>query len=177
MENLFLNNNPNTNVMHMISNSYNDLHPRLLNFIAARIGNRLDAEDILQDTFLRLLDHAQMLRPETITSYIYTIARNLVIDYLRRHYKKQEMSANLIEFTRDYCVYSESALVANDLQAYEMKKLQTFSPLRKKVYELSRFDNKSVDEITLELEINKKQVENFLFVGRKAMREYFKECI
>lgn len=34
-----------------------------------------------------------MLRPETIKYFIFSICRNLVIDYLRRHYKMQEITS------------------------------------------------------------------------------------
>ena len=56
-----------------------------------KIGKDEDAKDLAQDVFLRLMDYKQMLRPETIKYFIFSICRNLVIDYLRRHYKMQEI--------------------------------------------------------------------------------------
>ena len=38
--------------------------------------------------FLTDLDYKQMLRPDTVKYFLFTIARNIVTDYIRRYYKK-----------------------------------------------------------------------------------------
>lgn len=54
-------------------------------FLLRHVGNRAAAEDLLQETFLRLIRHAESYRPEAkLTTWIYTIARNLCADHGRR---------------------------------------------------------------------------------------------
>jgi RNA polymerase sigma-70 factor (ECF subfamily) len=55
------------------------------------------AEDIFQDTFLRLIQQADRYRPAAkFTTLLYTIARNLCIDHLRKmgHRRHQSLDAS-----------------------------------------------------------------------------------
>jgi RNA polymerase sigma-70 factor (ECF subfamily) len=62
-----------------------DNHARFLGFLERRVGSRDDAEDILQEAFVRSLDHASSLRSSTsATAWFYRILRNAITDYYRR---------------------------------------------------------------------------------------------
>ena len=58
----------------------------IFNFIVRRCGgNRERAEDLLQETFLRVIRRSETFRSESkFTTWLYTIARNLCVDALRR---------------------------------------------------------------------------------------------
>jgi RNA polymerase sigma-70 factor (ECF subfamily) len=161
----------------IITQSYEELYPFILNYIAYKINSRYEAEDLTQDVFVRVLDYKQMLREETVKSFLFTIARNIVTDYLRRHYKKQEVSANMFEFMEESVNDTESNLHAKELLRLESTKLQTFSPQRKMVYSLCRYEDFSVNEVSETLQISRRTVENHLLAGRKMMREYLRQCI
>ena len=75
---------------NIITRSYEEYYQVILTYITYRITHRYEAEDLTQDVFVRLLDYKQMLRPDTVKYFLFTIARNIVIDYIRRYYKKQE---------------------------------------------------------------------------------------
>jgi RNA polymerase sigma-70 factor (ECF subfamily) len=57
---------------------------RLYNFLA-RLSNRRDvAEDLLEETWLRLVTHARRLRPDTrLGPWLFTVARHLHASYCR----------------------------------------------------------------------------------------------
>ena len=57
---------------------------RLYNFLA-RLSNRPDvAEDLLEETWLRLVKHARRLRPDTrLGPWLFTVARHLHASYCR----------------------------------------------------------------------------------------------
>ena len=60
------------------------MRQRLLPFIRQRVGNSEDAEDIVQDVFLRIQRKLPDLKDsEAITAWIFRIARNAVTDYYR----------------------------------------------------------------------------------------------
>ena len=161
----------------LISQSYIDFHSAIYNYIKNRINNVEDAADLAQDAYLRLLDYKPMLRQETVKSFIFTIARNLVIDYIRRHYRKQEVSANMYEFTKEYTETIENEIYANDLLKLENGMMMTLPKQRKLIYYMERFEEKSADEISQSLQISKRTVESHLFSSRKAIREYIRKCI
>jgi RNA polymerase sigma factor (sigma-70 family) len=60
-------------------------HRRFLDFLTARVGSREDAEDILQEAFVRGLQKAGGVREEeSAVAWFYRLLRNAVTDYYRR---------------------------------------------------------------------------------------------
>ena len=59
-------------------------HARLFNFLARLANSRDIAEDLLEETWLRLVAHAPKLRPDTrLAPWLFTVARNLYMSYCR----------------------------------------------------------------------------------------------
>jgi RNA polymerase sigma-70 factor (ECF subfamily) len=48
---------------------------------------------------------------------------------------------------------------------------------RRTIYIMRRFDEKSAKEISEELNISRRTVENHLYIGVNQMREYLRACI
>lgn len=58
----------------------------LRSFILRRVKNSSDADDILQDVFLKIHANIDTLKEdEKVRSWIYQITRNTIIDYYRKH--------------------------------------------------------------------------------------------
>ena len=146
-------------------------------YIYYRISHKEEAEDLSQDVFLRLMDYKQVLSPDTVKHFIYTISRNLVIDYLRHHYKRQEVYSYIYDSMEKSSNVTESEIIARDLSVLEKQKLSRLPLQRRKIYEMSRFQEKSSSEISMELNLSRRTVEGHLFISRKEMREYIKECV
>jgi len=162
---------------NIITNSYKEYHQVILTYITYRITHRYEAEDLAQDVFVRLLDYKQMLRPDTVKYFLFTIARNLVTDYIRRYYKKQEIDSYLYDFTVTSSNDTEEKIIADDLMAMERTRLAAMPEQRRLIYTLNRFEDKSSPEIASELELSCRTVENHLFLGRRDMRDFFRNCI
>lgn len=57
----------------------------VFNFILRQVGERTRAEELLQDTFLRVIERADDFKGESkFSTWLYTIARNLCIDESRK---------------------------------------------------------------------------------------------
>ena len=62
-----------------------DHHSEFLRFIAARVGERAAAEDILQSAYVKALEHGSQLRgEESVVAWFYRILRNAIVDHYRR---------------------------------------------------------------------------------------------
>jgi RNA polymerase sigma factor (sigma-70 family) len=60
-------------------------HARFLAFLERRVGSRDEAEDILQEAFVRSLDHAPSLQSSaSATAWFYRVLRNAITDHYRR---------------------------------------------------------------------------------------------
>jgi len=57
----------------------------ILSFLARLVAGRVDPEDLLQETFLRVLTHAKDFRPGTaIKPWLFTIARNVALNAMKK---------------------------------------------------------------------------------------------
>jgi RNA polymerase sigma-70 factor, ECF subfamily len=70
---------------------------RLYNFLA-RLSNRRDvADDLLEETWLRLVVHARRLRPDTcLGPWLFTVARHLHASYCRSRLLEDSHAAGMI---------------------------------------------------------------------------------
>ncbi len=61
--------------------------PRLRSFVRGKVDNRDDADDIVQDTFYQLLRTIHVLDNPIahVSSWLYTVAHNLIINHGRKH--------------------------------------------------------------------------------------------
>ncbi len=66
---------------------YSDNHGWLRGWLHRKLGNPAEAADLAQDTFLRILQAREGIRPDAIReprSFLTTIARRVMIDHFRR---------------------------------------------------------------------------------------------
>lgn len=165
------------NSFTLVADAFSSYRSQLFNYISYKIENKEDAEDLVQDTFVRLLECGKMLRKDTVKSFIFTIAHNLITDYLRRFYKKQEITSYMMESIKPEVRSFESDIIARDLEKHEKAVMHMLPSQRKKIYYMNRFMDMSSDDISDKLCLSKRTVENHLFLGRKEIRKYIKECI
>jgi RNA polymerase sigma-70 factor (ECF subfamily) len=67
---------------------------RLRAFIRRRVGSAADADDILQDVFLRIHRHAGSLEhQERLVSWLFQVTRNAITDYYRAPVRRRELLA------------------------------------------------------------------------------------
>jgi RNA polymerase sigma-70 factor (ECF subfamily) len=67
---------------------------RLRAFIARRVDSAADADDILQDVFVRIHRHADSLEHrERLVSWLFQVTRNAITDYYRAPVRRRELLA------------------------------------------------------------------------------------
>ena len=73
---------------------WRELHNRLRAFIGARVADRADVDDILQEVFLRIHRHVGSLeRADRLQAWVYQITRNAIIDHYRAPSVRREVPA------------------------------------------------------------------------------------
>lgn len=147
-------------------------YDRVLRFISQRVSDAGDAENLAQDVWLKLLECDRELNESTLTSLIYTVARNLVNDYLRHLYIVQEVHGELRQSENVYAQDMESEVSARDLALHERMRVRCLPAQRRIIYVMSRYEEKSVDEIAAALELSNRTVENHLRLGRRDVRSH-----
>jgi RNA polymerase sigma-70 factor (ECF subfamily) len=76
---------------------YDEYRARLYSFLL-RLSRRRDlAEDLLEETWLRLVEHGSRLEPDTrLGPWLFTVARNLYFSYCRSRAVEDERAAGLM---------------------------------------------------------------------------------
>lgn len=73
------------------------LEKPLVNFILRFVGERHVAEDLFQETFVRVVKTLGTFKPEaSLSTWIFTIARNLSLDWLKAKRRHREMALDAV---------------------------------------------------------------------------------
>jgi RNA polymerase sigma factor (sigma-70 family) len=76
---------------------YAVFNPRLLGFLTRMAKNRSIAEELLEETWLRLVSSAEDLRADTrLGPWLFTVARNLYISHCRSRLRQSAYTADLV---------------------------------------------------------------------------------
>lgn len=76
---------------------YRVFNRRLLNFLARMARNRSVAEDLLEETWLRLVSACEDLHADTrLGPWLFTVARNLYVSYCRSRLRETVYTADLV---------------------------------------------------------------------------------
>ena len=152
----------------------------LVSFIAVRIVDAIEAEDIVQDIFLHLLRGQHLITPQTLPSLLHTMARHAVSDYYRRRhvietFERFIQTSDIRHQTSDDSV--ESVFSAQQLMERMERSLARLPKACCEIYRLHIYDGMKVRDIAQELSLPYKQVENRLGQARKAVRQQLRCCI
>lgn len=163
----------------IITNAYMELRPCLTRYISARVNDAEDAEDLAQDVFLKLLEHVGEggFIPQQIRYLIFTVARNVVNDYLRHHYVRREADRYLMDYAPKSDTSTESRVVASDLAAIEARCIAALSARRRRVFEMRRYEGLSAAEIAERLGLSTRTVENHIFTASTIVRSRMRAVI
>ena len=157
----------------LITNYYIAHRDELLTFASSRLGDSRLAEDIVQDVFLRLLSTDKMITEVTLPALVYTITRNLINDYYRRH-TTYEQYEHYIKGVCSEVTTMESVFSAFEIMERLERGLVRLPENCREIYRLHIYGGMKVGEISRELGEGYKSVEHRLGTARKVMREYLR---
>lgn len=160
-------------MQQLITNYYITHRDELLVFASSRLGDSRLAEDIVQDVFLRLLSTDKMITEVTLPALVYTITRNLINDYYRRH-TNYEQYEHYIKGVCSEVTTSESVFSAFDIMERLERGMVRLPENCREIYRLHIYGGMKVGEISRELGEGYKSVEHRLGTARKVMREYLR---
>ena len=168
-------------------NAYNELvdryKDRLLNFVFRYFNNREQAEDVVQDTLIKLYTHASYYKNiAKFSTWIYTIAKNNALTELRKNKRKRTDSLWTNEGKPIEIEMKDESLertVHNKIAVEELNKYLDEIPENFRIAVVLRdFQELSYDEISKILEIPIGTIKSRINRGRIQLSEkmkHFKE--
>jgi RNA polymerase sigma-70 factor (ECF subfamily) len=143
--------------------------PKVKYFINSFIKSSSVAEELAQDVFIKIWENIdKIIYIEYRDAYIYRMARNKAIDYISQKYK-EDIFINDFKLKEDYSI--EEGFYAKELEILIELTVSRMPPQRKKIYEMSRIEGLTNDEIAENLGIAKKTVENHLYLALKELKK------
>lgn len=143
---------------------YNKYCRRLYNFVFKFVKNESDAEEIVQDVFVKLWETRTKIKLYTsFDSYLFTISYNTTISLLRKRLSETKYVNHLKSIPH----FSEPDKIVNELHYKELNKhvydlLDQLTPRQKEIFLLSREEGLSHKEIAAKLNISTNTVKNHL---------------
>lgn len=155
---------------------YRAEYNNLLHFVESYTRNREDAEDIVQETMLAIWDNRETLDPgKNFRSYLYTIARNKSLNYLRDNAKRLKGSSlqeseNLINSLALSSSCVDEEINALDLQGFIERIYLSLPEKVVNTFKMSRNEGLTYSEIAQRMGITTKVVEYHISITLKAIR-------
>lgn len=150
---------------------YKQLHPAVYRFIYAILKDQDHSEEILQETFITLwVNRDKLDSRETLSPYLYTVARRLTIDAFRKASTESSFKKRLKYITSDASNHTEEQLLLRDLRQCIDEGMKHLPQQQRLVFQLSRVDGLSYDEIAKQLQISRHTVRNHLVCALKTIK-------
>lgn len=170
------------NKKQLLEDLFNEHSAALRAFLSGRTGNQAEAEDLLQEAFVRLARIENLVERSdkkigNIKSFLFTTANNLATDSerrraVRRKYQENEgkqLNKMVFEIT------PEVSLTAH----YELKIIKNaileLPPTWAKAFTLSRFKYMSYKEVAEEMQVSAKTVEKYINKSLVRLRNVIEE--
>jgi RNA polymerase sigma-70 factor (ECF subfamily) len=156
----------------------------VFSLIFRMVRDRELAEDLAQDTFIKVLNHIDRYRPEfKLSSWLFKIANNVAIDHLRRRHLEtvsidgspHAATSDAIEATSfDVAARQESAL--DEMQAKELgsaieRAIARLRPEYRSCILLRHVEGRSYEEIAATLDLPLGTVKTYIHRARHELRE------
>lgn len=145
---------------------------KLANFFA-RMGAYNEAEDLVQETFLRLYRHRARYKPSArFTTYLYVLARHVWADLGRRMVRKERLQDSL---TADAAIVPRDGMAPGDARLDAEAALARLSPKLREVIVLNVYQGLKYQEIADALGIPLGTVKSRLNLALDELRSFFNE--
>ena len=155
----------------LVASYYTDHRDELLAFVNSRLGSSIEAEDIVQNIFLRILTTDKMISEVTLPALVYTIARNLISDHYRRRNRTEEYEHYIKVSSCTEDPY-ESVFSVQELTEMLERGLAHVPENCREIYRMHIYGGMKVREISQTLGEGYKSVEHRLGTARKTVRRY-----
>ncbi|WP_394750171.1 RNA polymerase sigma-70 factor [Spongiimicrobium salis] len=160
---------------------YELYYNRLLHVAKGYVSNLEEAEEIVQDTFLKVWKKRKKI-DANINGYLYTTVRNSCLDFLRKNksrvrlydsFDQKEDWINYVSLKDDVA----SLLIEKELEAQIKIAIDLLPEKCRNVFIKSRVEGLKQRDISEELNISINTVENHISKALKHMRLHLREFL
>ena len=140
------------------------LYQQLKKFVLRRVKNLQDAQDIVQDVFMRAqLKSHQLKEKEKFTAWMYTLTRNSITDFYRE--RKKIIERDLIPDSDDYNEFNHC------ISGCLGQQVAALPPVYREAFELADMKALPQKELAVRLGISYSGVKSRVQRARQMLKE------
>ncbi len=133
---------------------------KLYHFAYSILKSKEDAEEVVQSTFFKIWEKRKNIDCEhSFKSYLFTIAYRVTVDILRERLKEKNYREHILD-KASINYQLEEAIEFGDLLDRVQEIIKDLPHRKNEIYQLSRINHLSYNEIAEKLNISVKTVEN-----------------
>lgn len=157
-----------------INDIWEQFNKPLKNFINKRVQKEEDAEDILQEIFIKVHNNIESLKDDKkVYAWIYQITRNVIVDY----YRRSEISIEFLELPENLTDNKEYDLSLNGEIANCLKPMiESLPEDYKQAILLTEFENLTQKELSNRMGISVSGAKSRVQRARKKLKGILLEC-
>ena len=145
----------------------------LYKFSLSMVCSKNYAEEIVQDVFMKVWVKRKSLNPEmSFKSYLFTITRNKSIKFLKKAANDRKLREEVFYEKQKFANSIDIYVRELELESIKKEALDKLSPKRRIIFEMSRNENKSYEEIADELGISISTVRNQMSKSLEILRDF-----
>lgn len=149
---------------------FNEHYENIRNYLYYKTSDMVLAEDIVQETFMKLWDIRKTIQNDTVKSLLYVMAAN----NLKSHMRHQKVVFNFANTSSKDEIDNESAdseIRQKEMQQKLQRVLADMPEKNREVFLLNRIDNLTYAEIADRLQLSVKAIEKRMHEALLFVRE------
>ena len=149
---------------------FNQYYKPLCSFAKKFVFDLAVAEDIVQDLFVKFwVQRSEIHLKTSLKAYLFQSAKNECLNYLKHQSVKEKYKMHIANASTDR--FFNDNLEEEEINQLIYLTIESLPPRCKQVFEMSRFDGKSIEEIALELSVSPNTIKNQLVSALKRIRQ------
>ncbi|MGF6175842.1 RNA polymerase sigma factor [Ensifer sp. 4252] len=155
-------------ILQVLTESYGDL----ARHVARRFKGRADADDVIQDTYLRVRNIPSDAPIQNPKAYLFRMADNVAVDHVRRRVaQERHISPTEVPDMESGEVSADQVVDYRQRLAALERVIADLPPRQREVFLMHKFDGLSHSEIAAELGITRSAVEKLIMKALATCRE------
>lgn len=153
-------------------------YPGLVMYSTQFTADRMEAEEIVQDFFVRFWQkHQQILLTDSLKSYLFLSVKNGCLNYLKHKKVEEKYIQKMTELSNRHIAYDPDLYVASELQEKVKSAIDLLPEKCREIFIMSRIQGLRNEEIATNLNLSKRTVETQISKALKVLRVELKDYI
>ncbi|WP_339707911.1 RNA polymerase sigma-70 factor [uncultured Kriegella sp.] len=132
-----------------------------------------NAKEIVQDVFMKVWLHRSNLNPDlSFKSFVFTITKNLSFNFLQKAVNDKNLRFAIFQKSQQYYNPIDRQIKEEEYELIRKKAIDGLSPKQRIIFNMSREESKSYQEISCELGISVSTVKNHMSKSLALVRTF-----